>query len=567
MKKLILGFLLAMVALFVATGILYLRPGYRAYQEARSLNQARSFMLAQDWANASLSARRVLQINPRNSDACRIMANLAELGRSPSTIDWRRRLAQLSPGVPNQLELAACALRLERPPYPVAAQTLQEIALKAADMPGFHVLSAELALKMNRIAQATEHFRVAATLQADNPLHRLNLAALELQSTDNATAQASRATLDQFSEDRRLGAVALRWLIADHLRRRNLTEAEPLSRRLISRSDASLDDQLQHLAILQRWWGMLPTITAVRQEFAERLCSLKASATTNKVALFSICEWMGRHGLADDALSWLSALDAHVRAAQPVPLAMANLHLARGDWPTLQTFLDGQQWADLDFLRLALSARAAWGQNQSLLGDTRWTASLNAARNHLGSLMLLLGLAADWGRDREDILWQIHRRFPKEQWALRELESVYNVTRNTRGLNQVYAKLVTDQTGAMEVTNCNNYACTSMLLGAHLPEAHQLARDLHNQHPDDVIVASTYAYSLHLQGRTRDGLEVLDRFNADALQQPSVALYYGVLLGAVGDVDGARNYLALALKARLLPEEKKLLTMAENLAR
>ena len=52
--------------------------------------------------------------------------------------------------------------------------------------------------------------------------------------------------------------------------------------------------------------------------------------------------------------------------------------------------------------------------------------------------------------------------------------------------------------------------------------------------------------------------------NTTQLHDPSVAAYYGVLLAAAGDAEGAREYLKLGASAKLLPEEKALITKAEN---
>jgi hypothetical protein len=74
-------------------------------------------------------------------------------------------------------------------------------------------------------------------------------------------------------------------------------------------------------------------------------------------------------------------------------------------------------------------------------------------------------------------------------------------------------------------------------------------------------VTSTYAYALHLQGRTQDGLEAMEKLKKDALEQPSIALYFGVLLSAAGEPDKAAHFLALARSGdTMLPEEKQLLS-------
>jgi Flp pilus assembly protein TadD len=76
-------------------------------------------------------------------------------------------------------------------------------------------------------------------------------------------------------------------------------------------------------------------------------------------------------------------------------------------------------------------------------------------------------------------------------------------------------------------------------------------------------VASTYAFALHLQGRDKQGLAVLRKFQPSELTQPSVALYFGVLLAATGNAEEAVPWLQIAqTKGHLLPEEQELLSTA-----
>src|SRR2546421_228449 len=95
-----LGFIVGVLALWFGG-----RPMYRRHQERRAVEQAIQFMARGDRRNASLSARRALQINSRNLEACRVMAELNEMARSPAALDWRRRIAETSPTIQNKLRL------------------------------------------------------------------------------------------------------------------------------------------------------------------------------------------------------------------------------------------------------------------------------------------------------------------------------------------------------------------------------------------------------------------------------------------------------------------------------
>ena len=529
------------------------RPVYRRHQEKQAVEQAKTYLAKGDYRSANLCARRALQVNRLDLEACRIMADLAERARSPAVLDWRRRMVEAAPTIQNRLMLAAAALRAQGPPYPLATQTLEELKGSAANVAAYHTVSAELDLRLKRTADAAAQFAEAARLEPTNALHQFNLAVLQLQSTNPATASAARATLQGLRTSTSVGAVALRWLVADSLGRNDVVTAEKFSRQLLDDRRAVLDDRLQHLTILRKSQnpGFKPFLEALQQ-----------NALTNAPSIYAISAWMISDGRADDALAWLTACPAKVRTEQPVPLALVDCYLALKDWRGLDNFLQEQKWGDLEFLRFAFLSRAAAELNQRLAAEARWRSAVRQADERLGALTALLTLATNWEQKqaREDLLWQVAQHFPRDRWALRELERLYLAEDNTPGLNKVFSTRASYT--PQDILAQNNLAATAMLLKLNLPKAHALAKELFAKHPDEAIVASTYAFSLHLQGRTKDGLLVLRKFKPEALEIPTVALYYGLLLSEAGETNAAGKYLAIAQKTRLLPEEKVLLAEA-----
>jgi hypothetical protein len=252
-----------------------------------------------------------------------------------------------------------------------------------------------------------------------------------------------------------------------------------------------------------------------------------------------------------------------MQEAQPIPLARANLYLAKNDWRAMEEFLGGQKWDELEFLRLALLAQSAWGLGHHIQAEALWRAALRSAGSRLSSLCLLVGLANDWHRDANEILWQIALRFPREEWAARELEKHYLDIGDTRALQRMYATQVASNNRTNLLVR-NNFAATSMLLKVDLARAHQTANDLYKERPEDIVIASTYAYSLHLRGQTVEALAILRRFDSKLFQVPPVALYYGVIMADAGEPLAAQPYLRCAEQVRLLPEEMELLAKAKN---
>jgi cytochrome c-type biogenesis protein CcmH/NrfG len=587
MKKgsLAFGVLLLLVLTCLA---FYSWPHYIKFKRVRAMNRARACLASGDLATASVSARQALQINPSNIEASRFMADLCELSRSVVAIDWRRRVAELQPAVSNELALVYTALRFERPPFPLAAQTLKRLEPVGQDLPEFHVLSALLDLRSDQSKEALEHFQRAARLDPSNPVHRLNSAVLELQSSEPSVSHRARAELEQLSRNNRTRALALRSLVADRLRNEDYAGAQRFSELLLQLPSFHLDDQLAHLTILQLERNAQDTTKTITVQaasashpsndvspastplsialpagkFQEHLRFVQAHAATSLLQTYALCEWMAAHGLASEGLHWLDSLPRSFCDSQPVPLARANLYLVMADWGGLEMLLNSGHWGEMEFLRNAFRARAAWGQQRAEAGDARWRAAVRSASDRLGASVLLLRLSQDWGHSPEEVLWAIWRRFPRETWAITQLEQYYLGTGNTLGLNRIYDSRLELPAGSEDVTNRNDFACTSLLLGIHLPRAHAIARQLHEQKPKDLILASTYAFSLQVQGKTNEALKVFSKFEPKTLEEPAVALYYGSLLADIGETSRAKSYLSCAEHVRLSPEELQVLQRA-----
>lgn len=525
------------------------RPAYHHYREHRAVAQAGKAFARGDWPTTSLCARQALAVNPRSLDACLIMARLAELAHAPQVLDWRRRIVELSPTTDNQLALAATALRVEGQPFPLAEQTLKALEPDAKTVAAYQVLSAEFALKLNQPERAEAHFLEATRLEPTNDLHQLNLAVLRLRSTNELVAAAARATLERLRANTNLASVALRWLVSDRRERGDVAAARALSTQLIAQPGAALDDRLAHLDLLRR---------EGRAEFEGYLASMQNLAGTNAAEASSLCGWMLGNGLAGQAARWLTNSDASWQAQPPVRLALADTYDRLKDWAALGKFLEREPWGELEFLRLAWLSRAAGEQKEPFAAEAHWRLAVRQAGDRLGPLASLLKLAANWDRikAREDLLWLILQKHPGERWALAELARLYAVTDNTRGLNKVYAAMLAVDSNDTRAKN--NLAATSLLLKLGLPRAHELSKEIYLQRPQEPVLASTYAYSLHLQGRTKDGIAAMEKLAPESLKTPALALYYGVLLKADGRDADAEPYLALARGARLLPEERAL---------
>jgi Flp pilus assembly protein TadD len=550
MKKFVVFVAAVMLVVGAAALWVYGRPAYRHYKEIRSVSEAKVFLANADYRNASVSARKALLINSNNLEACQIMAELSDRGRSPQLLEWRRRAAELAPTIENRLALASACLRTQSKPYSIAAQILEDLAGSAQDSAAYHDVAADLALRLGNQSEATAHFEAAARLEPSNPIHQVNLAVMRLGSTDEAVAAGARATLEQLSANPQVSTVALRWMVSDCLRRNDLAGADRYSSQLLGNPRADLSDRLDRLNILQE---------TKSREFNAYMESVQHDVLTNAAEVYTVASWMLSHGMAEGAQQWLTNCSAKVGAEQPVPLALVDCYIARKDWFGLDTYLVNQNWRDLDYLRFAFLSRASEEEQQQMAAEARWRSAVRAADTQLGALTALLNMARSWKRAEaeQDLLFQIGQYFRSERWALRDLERLYLGAGDTRGLNKLYA--MRSEYDSTNYVALNNLAATSLLLNLDLPHAHELAREVYQNHPENPMIATTYAYSLYVQGKTQAALTALEKLTPEKLELPPVALYYGVLLSASGDAAKGAKYLDLAQKAQLLPEEKALL--------
>ncbi|MEI8288913.1 MAG: hypothetical protein WCH99_05525 [Verrucomicrobiota bacterium] len=523
---------------------------YHRQKEKRSLSLAQQFFNKGDYPNATLSVRQVLLLNPKSIPACSIMADIADRRQLPTTLDWHRRLAELAPTPENKLQLAEAGLRYQSRPFLLTEQILRELSATATNLAYYHVIAAELAINLRQLDAAAASLASAVKLAPTNLLYQINLAMVQLSSRDSATQAAARSRLNAFTLDTNFAPNAYRALITDRLANNDGQAAQSLSEKLMRFTPTALTDQLQHLAILKK--NQSP-------DFAAQLKYLQQAAATNAPRAAQTAIWMQANGFAADALQWLGSLPKPIRSQPPVQLAQATAMDTKRDWLELRQLCTRGNWEDLDFLRLAFLSRAWLQLGETPVAQSHWHSAVGAAGNRLGALSSLLELTARWqmADERLDLFWLLFQKFPRDPGIATALKQHYQATGNTTGLRRVFMQLTTTYPDSFEIKN--DLAYINLLLHTNLAEAGTIAAKLQAQRPEDPAIASTHAFALHLKGRDAEGLAVMQKLPAAALEQPAIALHYGILLAATGDKVAARRYLNLAQRETgMLPEEKKL---------
>ncbi len=108
-----------------------------------------------------------------------------------------------------------------------------------------------------------------------------------------------------------------------------------------------------------------------------------------------------------------------------------------------------------------------------------------------------------------------------------------------------------------------NYLLLALLTGQSADSARPLARSLHRDQPADPTAASIYGLSLFQEGKAGEAVALMETLKPEQLREPIAALYYGCFLAGSDFAAKAPEFLAVAEKATLLPEEQALLAAAK----
>lgn len=294
----------------------------------------------------------------------------------------------------------------------------------------------------------------------------------------------------------------------------------------------------------------------------DQLVETRCKTATNNSRTSALTDFLIDHHLAWMVSGPLAGLWQQNSEDRSVLMARADLFLARREWAALMKSLVPTHWGDMDYFRCGLLARAYRELRRSSESDAAWHAATRAASGQPQFLARLARMAGDWGwqREHDEALWSIVRRFPKETWAIESLRKSYGERLDTAGLHSVYAWLAS--LNPEDVAAKNNLAATALLLDKRTDVLHALAWEVYVTGPNIPTYATTYAWSLHLQGKTFEGLMVLKDLPAYQLEKPKVALYYGALLAAAGFKELAPGYLGFAARGSLLREERAILDQA-----
>jgi predicted Zn-dependent protease len=542
------------IAAAAATGWLG-RKAYIVAKESMWIADASRFLQMKDLRDASQSLRRALQVNPASFEATRMMADLSESAGLPAAVSWRIRAAQLRPNeMTNRFAWAKTALRMQD--LRSAANALDGVDAKGKTTAEYHKLGGALAWELNLPAEAEKEYTEALRLEPKDPAIVLNLATIHLSSTNVQVAGAARVTMEGIAQspNPELRAPALHLLERDAEAHQSFTKAIEYSKEMLEIPPADFKDKIHHLTLLRE---------AGSDQSSPWLASLKQEAAGSPAEAFLLGEWMAVAEGPTNALRWLRSLPAATQTNQPAPLIITDCQIGTKDWTSLLALVNSQDWGDMNYYRLAVESLAQRSLGHAAAGLTAWQKAVRLASRRLDCLSRLVRVteAWRWPPEHVEVLNKIATTFPKEQWAVDQLVAQLCAQGDTRGIEKLLVGIQASSPSDPKLKN--KLAAVLLLLNSDTEKACRLAKEAYDTAPADPFFASTYAYSLLMQKKTDQAAQAFAQVKPENLRIPAVAAYYGAIQAECGHKDIAKESLAVAETAKLLPEEQEMVRRAK----
>src|SRR5580658_10355689 len=287
--------------------------GYRAYElwkQGHWMTLARQYAEKGDGANEYLCLEQVLKPNPRNLEACRMMANLAEAAHSSSALWWRKQVVDINPNsLDDRLQLAQTAILVHDDA--TATSALAGVDDAGKQTAAYYNVAGEVALAQGRPDEAETDFAECVRLDPSNFAPQLSLAVVQLHSSNALDMDQARISLKRISMNSTNAPIRLqsdRELIMDALKNRDDNTALSYATELMKQTNPSFQDQLLRLEVLK---------TTQSDQYSSALASCELEATNSQDKLYQMAVWLMDRSSPSHALSWLQSLPSSIRVNQP----------------------------------------------------------------------------------------------------------------------------------------------------------------------------------------------------------------------------------------------------------
>jgi hypothetical protein len=543
---------LGFAAALVTAGFVMAPKGkrYMDRRQAHSLvERSRDFFAKRDFKHAIIDSRSALDLEPKNVEANRIIAQSLEALGSPDAILWRKRLNSFEPDdAENNLALARSAL--DAGDFAVAQGALLKLKPTHQDSLVYHETAARLAAKKQDMETAQIHWAEASRLDPKNDDFKFKRAMLQIKSPDPALRNDAVKALAELSSISTYRIAAIRALIDDAMTRHRSVSAREWVDALVASPEATFLDKVWRLSVLR---------TLKDSRASSYLLELKEAALSKPEELSQLMDWMNHSNLALMVSEWAASLPAGMLAKPPVANVVADAYVQGLDWEKLLAHTESADWGNMDFLRHAYLSRALQRLGKASPAASEWGKALAGAGSRAAQLQSLVKLTQGWRWDEgaDQALRKLSADETSPVWVIDALWDVSLKAGDSTELHRLASLLVrADPTSVSARDRLNRL---SLLRHSEEGFPQLRAEELYKEHPTNISVATTHALALYLDARIFDALAVMRPFKPEQLRDPGVALYYGMLLARAARTNEAIEYIKIGETVPLLREEQELL--------
>jgi predicted Zn-dependent protease len=548
---------LAVIAGF-ALGLLVLSIGPKfvnAWRESRLVRQAETNLKQGNFNAANDAARQALQIDRDSLAAYQILAEATEKQNRAETVVWRGQIARLQPrDIDSQLNLASAALRFGQ--LDAARKALDSVPKENRESAPYHVVAGWLARAQGDEASQERHFAAALEKEPRNETYQYNLAAVRIKSSDSQKNAQAREALEQLAKSAPFRAGSLRALLNDAIQHNDLKAADRFAQELQLSPQVTFADDLLCLDFYKK---------LDQKKLATLLEKVKPLAARQPEDLAALMAWMNGNGMSAEVLRWIEKLPPEKTVNPPPAIEVADAFAAQKNWSRLRRWTKSTNWGDSEYLGLAYQAYARQQSRQEgpdAESVSLWHDAERACEENPEHEIRLARLASKWNLPSQaEQLWL---RVAHNPLSRREaLDALFEIYRANNDLPNLYLTAMRlHETSPEEPLIAAEYARLSIILDRNQSEGQRVAKEAFDQAPTEPPCVVAQALSLNSQGRTPEGIMILQKLPPEKLHDARVALYLAVLLVSDGKVDAAHEFIDAANSGFVFPEEKKLLQEA-----
>jgi hypothetical protein len=527
---------------------------FRTWQSNQAADQAQKALDDKKYEEAILAAKRALQLDGNNVKAVSIMAEIAKHASPSDALHWGQRLAELQPSSNAWINVAEAAVAARD--VKVGFDALGKVAETDKNL-RYYRAAAGLSLLKNDRKGATEAYQKALQQPGADARDRYNFATLNLTSGDETSVNSALSELEKLCVEPATSLQANRTLANYYVTAKRYDLASPHVQFLLSLTKVDLQDVLTALDFFN---------AAAPPRYNELLKSCIERFKGEPRPTAELISWLNAHGKYDDAKAIPDQVAENVAKDPLYRAAIGQTYLNLKDWKSLQSLTDEGDWGANDYLRIAFNLKARREEN-TIAGsemDEQWNRALAKAQSYPNALVVLYRLASGWNWKplAEKALWTAAGNPSVQKDALTNLWKLYGAEKNSSGLFRVASRLV--EIDASDAGAKNNAVILGALLGVDNQTYREWAKANWDQYKDKhPEYGTTYAYILYQEGKLDDAQAVLMQMRPADFENPSDALYAGIIKAAAGEKDEAKRLLSIAEKGDLLPEERALLERAQ----